>query len=439
MRLRHPFTKPESGGRPIIVVTIAALAVRLTYALLFSMRQQLRGDELYYSAQAHMNAKGHWFEQAFAIGMPAADHPPLAVLIFTPAAWLFHSGAFIGAQRITNILLGTALVPLMAALGSKLAGRRVGLIAALLIAVSVNFTMNDTLVLSETSACVCLAAALLFALRGLSADTVRESRRSTIGMGTALSLGALARPELMLLVPLLGVTIAWRSGARVRAGKSLAVLNCALLGTCVAVLIGPWVLWNQARFDESVTLSTNDGFTLAGANCPETYFGSNLGGYSIRCAFAVQVPPDRDASVASMLQRDAAVSYAKANKGRLPLVAAMRLARVWNLDKLARSASEGPGEGRTVWGYWAGLAQFWLLVPFAVAGLRSVSKTARRVLLSVPVVVSVVAVAIHPLWRLRVLADVVLIIAAAVGLALFSPEALRQLVTRARLPHPDKS
>lgn len=430
---------PNEGRRPIIFVTLAALLFRLTYALLFSMRQQLRGDELYYSAQAHMNSKGHWFEQAFAVGMPAADHPPLAVLIFTPAAWLLHNGAFIGAQRMTNILLGTALVPLMAALGTKVAGRRVGLIAAVLTAVSVNFTMNDTLVLSETSACVCLAAALLFAFRGVSADTVRESRRSTIGMGVALSLGALARPELMLLVPLLGAPIAWRSGKRLGGGKAVSLANCALLGTCVAVLIGPWVLWNQVRFDESVTLSTNDGFTLAGANCPETYFGANLGGYSIRCAFAVQVPPLRDASVASKLQRDAAVAYAKANRGRLPLVAVMRFARVWNLDKLSRSASEGPGEGRTVWGYWAGLLQFWLLVPFAVAGLRSVSTAARRILLSVPLVVSLVAIAIHPLWRLRVLADVVLIVAAAVGIALFTPRAGRQLITRATLPHPDKS
>ena len=260
------------------------------------MRQQLRGDELYYSAQAHMNSKGHWFEQAFAAGMPAADHPPLAALVFTPAAALFHDGGFIGAQRLTNILLGTALVPVMFALGMRVGGRRVGFIAAVVTASWLNFIMNDTLVLAETSACLCLAVGLLFAHRATTATGVRHARFAIVGTGFALALGSLARPEMFVLLAAIGVPVALVSVRKVAARRAVTTLGyLTLLGCCAGLIVGPWVLWNRVRFDEAVTMSTNDGFTLAGANCVDTYFGPNLGGYSIDCALAVTYPAGGDA------------------------------------------------------------------------------------------------------------------------------------------------
>jgi 4-amino-4-deoxy-L-arabinose transferase-like glycosyltransferase len=416
--------------REITLITVAGFILRVAYALAFSMRHQLQGDELYYSAQAHMNSKGHWFEQAFAVGMPAADHPPLAVMIFTPAAWLFHNGGFIGAQRITNILVGTALIPLMAMLGSRIGGRRVGLIAALITAAFMSVIMSDTLLLSETAACVCLAAGLIATHSALAATTVRDLRSALCKVGGALALGALARPELMLLAVFLGGAVAIIASRRLTLNPAGVLINLAVLGLCVAVVVGPWLLWNRARFTESVTLSTNDGFTIAGANCPETYYGPNVGGYSLSCSLAVQYPAGADASVASKYQRDAGIAYAKTHKSRLPVVAVMRLARVWNLDEFRRVADEGPAEGRTVWGYYAALIQFWILVPLAVFGFRKVPQTFRRLLLMVPLMVSVTAVLINAIWRVRAPADVVLILFAALGI---------DRLIRARWPDPDRS
>ena len=93
----------------------------------------------------------------------------------------------------------------------------------------------------------------------------------------------------------------------------------------------------------------------------------------------------------------------------------MRVARVWNIDEIPRVADEGPAEGRTVWGYYVGLLQFWLLIPFAVAGWRPTPNAFRRILLTVPLLVTLIAVLFNAQWRVRVPADVVLILFAALG------------------------
>jgi hypothetical protein len=57
----------------------------------------------------------------------------------------------------------------------------------------------------------------------------------------------------------------------------VSMLAAVMLATTAAV-VTPWVAYNTARFDRLVTMSTNDGNTLLGANCPLTYWGFELGG-----------------------------------------------------------------------------------------------------------------------------------------------------------------
>jgi hypothetical protein len=99
------------------------------------------------------------------------------------------------------------------------------------------------------------------------------------------------------------------------------------------------------------------------------------------------------------------------------VVAAFRFARVWNLDEWSRVAAEGVYEGRPERAYWIGLVQFWLLVPLATWGaIRLRPFRITWVLLSVPVLVTIVSVAVNAQWRVRVPADVSVVALAAVGL-----------------------
>ncbi len=395
----------------VLALTALGLAVRLAFTVGVTMDQTVIGDELYYSAQALRNAEGRWFEQPFERGMPAADHPPLTALVLTPVTWWFYDGDFVDAQRVVTMLGGVALVPLMALVGRSLAGPRVGVLAAAITAVYANLWINDGLILSETWASIAVAGVILAGVR-----LARQPGPASAALaGAAVGVAALARPELMaltaLLVAPLALVGAWPDGFR----RVAAVVGAGL--AAAVLVVSPWVLWNRARFDGPVTLSTNDGFTIAGANCDDTYYGPNLGGYSIDCALAVPFPDGLDASEVSEIHRTAGTEYARDHLERLPLVAVFRFARVWNLDEWSRVAAEGVFEGRPERAYRIGLVQFWLLVPAAIWGavrLRPFRIT--WVLLSVPVLVTIVSMAVNAQWRVRVPADVSLVALAAVGI-----------------------
>ena len=121
----------QSWWMRLSVIAGFGLLVRLAFVLGVARFDQPVGDQLYYSAQALTNAQGRWFEQPFAQGKPAADHPPLTSLILTPISWVTESsGSFITAQRLMMVIIGVASIVVVAMIGRLLAGDTVGLIAA---------------------------------------------------------------------------------------------------------------------------------------------------------------------------------------------------------------------------------------------------------------------------------------------------------------------
>ena len=103
-------------------------------------------------------------------------------------------------------LIGALVVLMVGLLGRRLGGGRVGLIAALIAAVYPNMWIPDALLFPEPIARLCVLAALLLALR----CRVRPSTLVLLGLGAACGLAALARSELLLLLPLLAIPQAWR-------------------------------------------------------------------------------------------------------------------------------------------------------------------------------------------------------------------------------------
>lgn len=400
--------------RRVLVVAALGLVLRLAFVVFETRFDEPVGDQLFYSAQALANSEGRWFEQPFARGEPAADHPPLTALVLTPVSWLAEREpvrswvSLVTAQRLFMPLIGVIGVIVVALIGRRVAGDRVGVVAAAISAFSANVWVNDGLLMAESATFALVGTMILAALCFLRRP---DPRRAAV-LGATSGLAALTRPELLLTLPMIAVFVAavlWPS----RRGVVTSALSSAL---ACSVVIMPWVVWNNLRFDAPTFLSTNDGLTIAGAHCDRTYY-EDVGGWDIWCAYATEIPAGDDASEASRRMRADGLDYWRAHLDRYPVVAAARVARVASIGFLGASARAGTSEGRPEWVTHLGVAQYWMSMPLAVIGWRRLGRGAERRLLvaAVPVVLAVALLA-NAFVRFRVPAEVGLVVLASVGL-----------------------
>ena len=152
-----------------------------------------------------------------------------------------------------------------------------------------------------------------------------------------------------------------RAGVVAGGGRAAAVARsrCSC-SAATAVTLLPWVVYNAGRFERTVLLSTNDGTTLLGANCPQTYY-DDVGGWDIRCLGPVPNDDTIDASVRSAERRDVAVDYVRDHLGRVPVVVAARVGRALDVYGLASLVALDRGEEKADWAVWAGIVCWWVL------------------------------------------------------------------------------
>ncbi|HZR14680.1 MAG TPA: glycosyltransferase family 39 protein [Acidimicrobiia bacterium] len=405
-------TAGDLGVRAFLVrvapIALAGLAIRVVYVLVFRMHTKLSGDEVFYSYQANALADGKGFNSPFT-GKPAADHPPLTAIVLTPASWIWHHSVL--AQRLTMALVGTILVVVIGLLAREIAGNRAGLIAAALAAVYPGFVVADGVGMSEPIAAVFVAATLLFLYRLLRRDDGRPLVDAALA-GVALGLAVLTRAELALLLVLAVVPVVWMCRGTV---KRRLVLGSAAV-VALLVVLAPWVAFNLARFEKPVYVSSNDGLTLVGANCPATYSGPTLGAWDLACA---NPQPDvADQSVADGIYRRRAYHYVRTHFDRLPVVVAARFGRAWSLFRPFQTARFAQEEGRPLRASELGVLAFYPLVAVAVVGAWVLHR--RRVtlvpLLATVVAVTIVAVGFYGSIRDREPAEVAFVVLAAVAI-----------------------
>jgi 4-amino-4-deoxy-L-arabinose transferase-like glycosyltransferase len=404
--------------RILLLIALAALALRVAYVAFAKTNQPIHGDQLFYNAEANRLARGDGFlepfdPQALSRGViregkdPAADHPPLTVLVLAPVSFV-TSQALI-PQRLTMAMLGTGVVLVIGLLARRLAGDRAGWIAAGIAAIYPNLWVNDGLIMSETLAALVVALALLYAYRLIREPNIWNA----LIVGALCGLGALTRAELVLLVPLLAVPAALvaRSVASAQRWKLAGVGVLA-----AAVLIAPWVGYNLARFDEPTYLSTNDGIALIGSNCDSVYFGDGIGLTDLKCLGG---NPRGDQSVDSKIYRDRAFDYIRAHKPRSVVVAFARVGRTWSAFRPWDMVSYNKGEGREGWVTTLGLIAFYPLLIAAIAGWVVMRRRRRRSWpLLVPVlIVTIASAATYGQTRFRVPAEPTLVVFAAVAIA----------------------
>jgi len=387
----------------------------------------LAGDQYFYSAEANSLARGDGFVEPFAAILapgqtpPAADHPPLTVVVLAPVSWLADhtplgddADANVAAQRYAMVLLGTLLVFLVGLLGRRVGGDTVGLVAAAIAALSPNIWVNDGLVMSETLTMVLTVAVLLAAFAWYDAPTARKG----VLLGALFALAGLTRVELLLLVPLVMAPAVVR---RAWAPRDRALRIATSLGVC-ALVLAPWVVFNLSRFDEPTFISTNDGLTLAGANCDSTYHGEGTGlwvGRGVARCYG-DVPSGLDQSEVSQRLRDIGLDYISAHKSRAVVVAAVRVGRTWSLFHPADMIDFNKGEGRESWVTRLGLLVYYPTLVAAIGGAVVLVRRRRFLLLwmvLVPAFVVTIASAVtYGQTRFRVPAEPSLAVLAAVAI-----------------------
>ena len=187
----------------------------------------------------------------------------------------------------------------------------------------------------------------------------------------------------------------------------MARLLAATAGT--ALVLAPWVIHNAVAFHR-VILATDSSTLIAGANCHDTYYGHDIGWWSLDCLAHGRTRAQLDAGDAST---GAAVDYATDHVTRLPLVAAVRVLRTFDLYQPLR---QGNREPRRKWFDIVGLVIYFPLLILAGFGLARAAE--RRWILLAPVWMVVIVSALGwGIGRFRVAADISLLVLAAYALA----------------------
>ena len=396
--------------------------MRLIYLFAAKHPMTVVGDAYYYHAGANLLADGKGYIDPYAYAqhheLPGAAHPPL-YLTYLAVASVVGARSVLSHQMWT-VLLGTATIVAVAYAGRQVAGKRAGLIAATIAALSPAFWVNDAPLLSEPAVMFMSAIVILVAYRFSAAPNVRRA----LWLGGAIGLIALSRSELVLLAVLLVVPLVLM--LRSYTWRRRLIMLAAATGATLGVL-APWVGYNMARFTHPVTLSSQYEATLANANCDETFQGLNKGWYWYPCIVAIQTPPGDD-SVRGKVYGQVAGDYIRAHKGELAGVAYARVGRTFAFYQPFRQTRLDVMEGRPREASLAAVWVWWACVVLAVPGALILRR--RRVpvwpLLAFAANVVVVVAFTFGQPRYRAPVDVAVTVLAAVALSV--------LLRRRRVP-----
>ena len=414
---------PEARRWLLIIggICVAAMAWRVYF--IFEWRRDARvwGDALYYHRGGQLLADGYGFINPIRFDQDgliqqAADHPPVYLLYLAFFSLLGFTSPT--GHMIATGFIGLGSIVLAAAIGRRLAGERVGVIAALLVAFYPNIFSWEGMILSEPTALFGVLLTAWLAYRFVD----RPSLLNAVYLGLAVGVATLSRAELLLLSVLVVVPlILRRSGARPWRERFAWL---AVSGAACLTLLAPWVAFNVNRFEEPVYLSSGFEITLASVSCPITYYGHFTGYWSLQCVIdyldeAGLTPLNSDESTRGDLLQREATEYIGENLDRLPVVIAARWGRalgVWDFNGSINL--DNYDAGRPYWVAWTGAVSFLALVPLAVTGALSLRRRGWPVypLAASFVIVWITATITFGQPRYRSIAEGSLCILAAIGI-----------------------
>ncbi len=429
-------------------IAVVGLAARLVYALAVAPDLPARGDTLLYHYLANGIADGKGYLRPFSELMtghpvPTAGYPPLYPLYLSAFSAIGLDS--LEAHRAVSCLLGAIAVVLIGLLGRRVAGPRVGVLAAGLAAVYPQLVMVDGTVITEALYAPLVAAILLLAYRLLD----RPRPWAAAALGAAIGLATLARTEAILLVVLLALPacltaarrrafvhaaggaaaaapVRWRDAVRPAVPLALAAV------AATALVLVPWVARNAITMDAPIVLTSNSGHTAAATVCDATFDAGSpyLGFARHECALQGPCASIADELDQARCQRDAAWRYLRDHADRVPVVLAVRVLRLWELYRYQDDLGYGELWSRSIPFAKAGLVMYALMVLAAIGGIVRLrrARTPLWPLLVPALLVTISAAMTFGFSRYRLAAEIPLTVLAAAG----AEWGLRALLARRR-------
>ena len=324
-------TRPLAFRGTLALITLAGLANR-TAATLRHRDYPVIGDALTFHLEGGHLAHGEGFRRIFE-DVPTAEHPPLFICLL--AAFTLLGAGGILAQQLLLGVVGAATVVLVGLLGRRVRGRA--------------RRAHRRRGRRRPSAAVARRrraderVAVRAVRRRRAARRVRLRRHADRRARGARRRARRARGadpgEALLLVPLLALATLVRAPLPGRA----RLAHLGALVAAFAVVLAPWSIRNALTFDAPVLISANADGVWAGANCEPTYYGPIVGSWDFPCYGR---RPAGDEAEQSKEYRRRGIAYMRAHAGRVPVVLAARLGRVWDVYRPDQNRVFAASEGR---------------------------------------------------------------------------------------------
>ncbi|HWJ98841.1 MAG TPA: glycosyltransferase family 39 protein [Acidimicrobiales bacterium] len=409
--------RPWPFGAWLAVSAVTGLGVRLAYTIGWRIDAGLQYDGPVYVARARFLREGLAFKNPDAwffsqISSEGAVHPPGNALLIAAAQQIgLRSAAQI---QLLGCAVGVTTIVVIGLLGREVAGRRVGIVAAAIAAVSPGLWSYDPTAMAESPGQLLTAILLLLAYRFWQTPTVRRAAY----LGGLAGLAALTRSELLILVAVFVLPLCFIARGTTR--QALTRVGAATLWTLM--VIGPWLGWNLVRFEHPVTMASGIDLSLAYAQCDDTWYGTNTGYWNLFCATNVTEAPENvlaDESELGTQYRSQAGRYIADHRSRWPIVIAARAGRTLSVyPPNAQITVEAERESRERPVLWAATLATWCTYLLAAAAFARPPRSRRHLLpLLAPLVAGIAGATItFGTSRYRSAGEVGLIVLAAVGI-----------------------
>jgi 4-amino-4-deoxy-L-arabinose transferase-like glycosyltransferase len=266
---------PPTGSRHLSagvwLAAVVGVVFRAVWVLGVARIPTGLSDPFLYRAYGIAIASGAGYESL--VGEPTAYYPPGYPFLVGSVYWVGEQLGVDGFPTwplglVQSLLWGVAILA-VGALGSVLAGRNVGVVAAVLLACWPNLIAYSAAILSESAFVAASACAVLgFTMLGRSPEQRQVPWLFLTGAASALAVAL--RPQfLAVVVVVVAIWLLWRVPGRT-VFRSVLSIAVGLL-----VVLGPWVARNAETLG-AATLSTNTGDNL----CIGAYPGAR-GGFAI--------------------------------------------------------------------------------------------------------------------------------------------------------------
>lgn len=243
-RLWTPFT-----AALLAIIVLLAVGVRVAWIAYANVNplDAAFGDSVFYFRSA--NSLAHDFSFRDEFGLLTARWPPGYPLVLSGV--FAAAGTHLLAAKALNVTLAAATVVLTYVLGTRAFDVRVGLVAALLLALSPGHAYFATLVMSEVMfGFGFLVVTALFAWWTIGSRRARWEH--LLGLGVATGCLTLVRSEAVFLA--IAFAVLWKV---LQTGWRPALRYGAIFGVGFVLVLTPWTVRNALRFHEFVPLRDN--------------------------------------------------------------------------------------------------------------------------------------------------------------------------------------